>query len=184
MAMENESKTPNLEQRANGNAEAYPDVPTVGAMAPEYPKHRDVLIVCVSILILIVLVAGGYFFLHGRSVSLPTFPKEPVQFLRNLFTGGDTFDICSEFVRSHPGLFKDLGRDLEWSLVKKEVRVVNRDKRTRILLKVKGSKSEGFVYFLLRKYGETWRILSVAMKTGEGKFRRIYPGKGSKTSNV
>ena len=182
MAMDNESKTLNLEQPAKGDADASPKVPTVGAMSPEYPKHRDALILIVSILILIVIVVGGYFLVRGKSISLPKIAQEPFEFFRSLLRGGETYDVCSNFIRTHQDLFKELGGDLEWSVVTQEIRVVNNDKRARLIFKVKGNKIERLVYFLLRKYGDTWRINSVDMKTGPGKFERLYPGKRS--SNI
>jgi len=175
---------PNAGTRKNQQSETIPLPGTVGSMSPEYPKHRDALIICGSILILILLVAGGYFLVKGKSISLPKIAQEPVQFIRNLLRGGESYDICSTFIRAHKGLFKELGGELEWSLVKQEVRVVNKDKKARILIKMQGNRSTRLVYFLLRKYENTWRITSVHMGVGKGKYRKLYPGKKSKTSDV
>ena len=175
---------PNSGARKNQQSESSPVLGTVISMSPEYPKHRDARIICVSIIILIVLVVGGYFLLQGRSISSPKIAQEPVQFFRNLIRGGETYGICSNFIRAHKGLFKELGGNLEWSVVKQEIRVVNKDKRARITLRMQGNKSERFVYFLLQKYGNRWRITSVAMKVGKGKYKRLYPGKKSKKSDV
>ena len=122
--------------------------------------------------------------MQGRSISWPKFAQEPVQFVRNLLKGGETYDICSDFVKNHQGLFKQLGGNLQWALVKQEIRVINKEKRARVLLKMQGSRGTRFVYFLLKKYGDTWRITSVNMEMGKGKYKRIYPGKKSKTSDI
>ncbi len=161
-----------------------PQPGTVGSMSPEYPKHRDALIICVSIAILIVLVVGGYFLLRGKSISLPNIAQEPVRFVRNLLKGGESYGVCSDFIRGHKGLFKELGGDLEWSLVKQEIRVVNQDEKARILLKMQGNRRTRFVYFILKKYGDAWRIISVHMEMGKGKYRKLYPGKKAKTSDA
>lgn len=184
MAGDNESKAPNVKDNIDRDAEASPMVPTVGSMSPEYPKNRDALILVVSIIILIGLVVGGYLLVRGKTISLPKFTQEPFQFFQNLLRGGETYDLCSSFIRTHPDLFEELGGELEWSLASQEIRVVNNDKSARLVLKVKGSKMERLVYFLLRKYGGTWRINSVAVKTGAGRFERLYPGKWSKRGNV
>jgi len=175
---------PNSGAQKNQQPETIPLSVTVGSMSPEYPKHRDALIICVSIGILIVLVAGGYFLVRGKSISFPKIAQEPVQFIRNLLKGGETYGVCSEFIRAHKGLFKELGGDLEWSLVKQEIRIVNKDKRARILLKMRGNKRTGFVAFRLKKYGDAWRIISVHMEVGKGKYRKLYPVKKAKTSDV
>jgi len=175
---------PNFGARKNQKSEAMPLSGTVGSMSPEYPKHRDALIICVSIIILILLAAGGYFFIRGKSISFPRIAQEPVQFIRDLLRGGESYDICSTFIRAHKGLFKELGEELEWSLVKQEVRVVNKDKKARILVKMRGNRGTRLVYFLLRKYEDTWRITSVHMGVGKGKYRKLYPGKKSETSDV
>ncbi|MBW1790066.1 MAG: hypothetical protein JRK53_26200 [Deltaproteobacteria bacterium] len=125
---------PNSGARKNQQSETIPLSGTVGSMSPEYPKHRDALIICASIIILIVLVAGGYFLVKDKSISFPKIAQEPVQFVRNLLKGGETYGICSNFIRTHKGLFKELGGDLEWSLVKQEIRVVNKDKKAKICL--------------------------------------------------
>ena len=175
---------PNSGAQKNQESETIPLSGTVGSMSPEYPKHRDALIICASIIILIVLVVVGYFLVKDKTISFPKIAQEPVQFVRNLLKGGETYGICSNFIRTHKGLFKELGGDLEWSLVKQEIRVVNKDKKARILLKMQGNKSTRFVYFLLKKYGDTWRITSVAMEVEKGKYKRLYPGKKSKRSDV
>ena len=182
MKEDSASKTLELKDHAGRHVVTPPRTPTVGSMSPEYPKHRDARIIVVSIIILIVLVAGGYFLIRGKSISLPKIAQEPFQFFRSLLKGGETYDVCSNFIRTHQDLFKELGGDLEWSVVTQEIRVVNNDRRARLILKVKGNKMERLVYFLLRKYGDTWRIHSVAVKTGPGKFELLYPGKRS--SNI
>lgn len=184
MAEDSASKTPDLKDHAGRDVVTPPKTPTVGSMSPEYPKHRDALIVVVSIIILIVLVAGGYFLVQGGSISLPKITQEPARFFRGLLGGGDTSGICSKFIRTHRDLFKDLDGQLQWSLVSQEIQVINNDKSARLVFEVKGNRMGGFVYFLLRKHGDTWRISSVAMKTGEGKFERLYPGKRYKDSNI
>jgi hypothetical protein len=174
--------TPEQGVREKGRSE-FPWV-SVESMSPEYPRHRDALIICATVVILLVLVVGGYFLLQGKSMSLPKFAREPVQFVRNLLSGGETYSICSQFVRTHEGLFRELGGDLKWTMVKQEIRIVNKDKKARILLKMRGNKGTRFVYFLLKKYGDTWRITSVNMEVGKGRYRRIYPGKKAKTRDA
>ena len=157
------------------------DASSVRAMSPAYPKHRDAWIFVAVPVILILILAGGYFVLGGAEMpSLKTKWNPITSFLR-IITGGEVYETCESFIRQNETLFQSLGGDLQVSLIKQNVKSVNGRKTATALVNSQGARATGQVYFQLRKDGDTWRVLTAAMRIGKGKFQNLYPRRKSRT---
>ena len=148
---------------------------SVGAQSPVYPKHRDAWIILVAAVILILILFVGYFVLRGSAMPYLKIKWNPVASFIQIIKGGEVYEICESFVLKNEPLFQSLGQDLQLSLIRQNVKSVNRRKTGRVLVKIRGTKATGQVYFQLRKDDERWRVVKVDMKIGKGKFQPLYP---------
>lgn len=154
--------------------------PSVASMSPEYPKYRDALIVVGSVaLVLITLLAGSYLLTKGAETALQKLTQNPIEYLTNLITRPDTYEICEAFLRHNEKRFPELGHGLEFSPVREEIKVVNGKKTARVIIEVRGSKGTKNVLFRLKKRKDKWRVVSVALERGKGKYESLYPQKES-----
>ena len=112
--------------------------------------------------------------------SLKTKWNPITSFLR-IITGGEVYETCEAFIRQNETLFQPLGGNLQVSLIKQNVKSVNGRKTATALVNSQGARATGQVYFQLRKDGDTWRVLTAAMRIGKGKFQNLYPRRKSRT---
>ncbi|MBW1722778.1 MAG: zinc-ribbon domain-containing protein [Deltaproteobacteria bacterium] len=156
--------------------DAKEKTPSVISMSPEYPRYRDPLIFGAAALLLVIILAAGFILLKGSSLpSLKNAGGNPVASLFRLFTGGAVYDACGAFVRDNERLFSPLGKDIRLSLIRQEVRFVSGRKTARVVARAEGKRTSGQIYFRLRKEGETWSVVSAALRVGKGKFVAVYP---------
>ena len=155
---------------------APPEIPgSVASMSPEYPKYRDALIISIVIVILITVLAGGYFFVKGTDTDFRKFTKDPVKHLTNLINGYETYKICQLFISHNERLFRELGRDVRFSLVKEEIRIFKGEKRATVIIKAQGRTDTKNVVFQLNKQKGKWRILYVGLELRNGEYKTLYP---------
>lgn len=147
----------------------------VSSMSTPYPRHRDPLIFAAVGVFMIVILAVGYVVLGGAKWPVHPFPQNPIVSLLRLFNGAGAYDACESFVHRNGDLFQSLGERIELSLLRQHVRTVNGRKTAGILLKARGTKDRGEVYFQLQKVDDTWRVMSVAMKTARGDYQILHP---------
>jgi hypothetical protein len=146
-------------------------------MSPVYPKYRDPLIKGIAVVMIILILGGGYFFVKGKDLNLPLpdFKQNPLQYLTRLFLGNETYQACESFVRENRDLFDHLGESITLTPVRQEVRVVNRKKTARIIFRGKGTEGMETLLFLLEKSEKGWGVVSVRSKSAGGAYRTLYP---------
>ena len=147
----------------------------VSSMSTPYPRHRDTLIFAAVGVIMIVILSVGYVVLGGEKWPARPFLQNPIVSLLRLLNGAGPYDACESFVHRNGDLFQSLGERIELSLLRQHVRTVNGRKTAGILLKARGTKDRGEVYFQLHKVDDTWRVMSVAMKTARGDYQILHP---------
>lgn len=150
---------------------------SVMAMAPPYPKHRDLLIKGVVVLFLIVLAGGGYLFYKGAGSAVEGLRKNPVEFLSGLIWGEGVLDTCQTFVRENEKLFEHLGKDVKLTVIRQEISVVNRARTARIVARAQGATERETIFFFLERRKGKWRVATVAARTGKGEYKALYPQK-------
>lgn len=148
---------------------------SVSSMSPEYPRRRDALIICVVTAIFIIVLVGGYFLIRGTGTPWLRFTQNPIQYLTRLINGYETYQVCEAFLRRNDNLFRNLGRNRRFSLVREEIRIQKGVKRAKVIIKAEGSEDTKKVLFWLRKRRGRWRISSVAMELENGRFKTVYP---------
>lgn len=160
------------------------DIPSVLSMSSKVPKHRNALIIGGTLLFLIVLFSGGYFLLRGIHISVGEFSRNPIHYLSNLFMGPEAYEVCAAFLRQNERKFSRFGRIEELSVLKTEVRSLNKRETAMVTVRVVGSKETRDVHFQLQKRNNTWSILSVVLDLGNGRFKMIYPEPRPKPSRT
>jgi hypothetical protein len=150
-------------------------VPPMASMAPQYPKHRDVLIIGGVIIILIIALAGGYLLLRGKGLPTRFLTKNPFKTLATLIIGPEAYEVAGAFLRENEDRFPQLGRIIGFSPTQVEVRSLNERTLAKIIIRVKGSIATRNVHFRLEKYERRWRIISVLLELDNGKFEMVYP---------
>ena len=148
---------------------------SVASLSPEYPKYRDALIIGSMAFILIILLAGGYLLIKGAETGLQRLAQSPIEYLTNLITRSETYEICESFLHDNEKRFAELGHGLEFSPLREDIKVVNGKKTARVIVEVRGSKGMKNVLFWLEKREGRWRVLSVALDRGKGKYETLYP---------
>jgi|GEM_PF-3114533 len=154
---------------------------TVASMSPEYPRYRNALIIGVVVLIFVGVLSGAYLLIRDTEKTLQEFTRNPVEYITSLIMGSEKYSekykVCESFLdRNEKRLAQlGLGEDLEFFLVKEEVRVINGQKTATVTARVKGSKATRNVIFRLQKRRGEWKIQYVALELGKGEHERIYP---------
>ena len=148
---------------------------SVASMSPEYPKYRDTLIIGIVILIFVMVLGGGYFLITRTEKTLQKFMDNPAMYLAKLANVYETYDVCESFLRNNKDLFRQLGQDLKFSIIKEEVRVTNGKKTAWVSIKVQGSADTRDVLFRLNKDKEKWYVDTVALKLPNGRHQILYP---------
>ncbi len=154
---------------------------SVLAESPAYPKNRDTWIVVAAAVILALVLVGGYFVLEGAKMPSLKTRWNPITSFLSMITGGKVYETCERFVDQNEGLFRSFGQNVQVSLIRQNVKSVNGRKTATVLVNAQGTKATGQVYFQLRKEGDTWRVLTAAMRIGKGKYERLYPRSKSRT---
>ena len=175
--MENSHKPNGLPEETSLELRGETPEPSVIDMSPAYPKSRDPLIKGIAVVMIILILVGGYFFIKGKDLNLPIpdLKQNPLQYFTQLFLGNGTYQTCEAFVRENRDLFDYLGESLTLTPVRQEVRVVNRKKTARILFRAKGSEGMETFLFLLEKGEKAWDVVSVRSKAAGGNYRTLYP---------
>ena len=112
--------------------------------------------------------------------SLKTKWNPITSFLR-IITGGEVYETCESFIRENETLFQPFGANLQVSLIRQNIKSVDGRKTATVLVNSQGTKATGQVYFRLRKDGDSWRVMTAAMRVGKGKFQNLFPRRNSKT---
>ena len=174
---ENVSKAPNASER--GPSESPPSqIPeTVMRMSPPYPKHRDALIIGAVAVFLIIVVAVGYILLGHTQTALREFTQNPIHYLTRFVNGYETYKVCESYLRRNQKLFRGLGRELRFTVVREEIRVLKGEKTARLLVKAKGRSGTQNVLFQLKKRQGRWRIFYVGIELPNGQYETLYPKK-------
>lgn len=168
------------EKAANDAAVNRFEQTTVASMAPPHSKHRDALILIVAAVILVAVLIGGYFLLRQSETVLQKFVKDPVGTVTKLFRGYQMYEVCESYLKENETRFQQMmGKDVGYRVINQEVRVVNRRKTANLTIRAQGSAGRGDIFFRLQKSRGRWRIESVAIRTGKGKYERLYPSKKS-----
>jgi hypothetical protein len=148
---------------------------TVMGMSPAYPKHRDTLIIGVVALFLVIVLAVGYVLLGRTQTAFREFTQNPINYLTRFINGYETYKVCESYLRRNQKLFRDLGRDLRFTVVNEEIRVLKGEKRARLIVKAKGRSGTQNVLFQLKKRQGRWRIYYVGVELPDGKYKTLYP---------
>ncbi|KPK26721.1 MAG: hypothetical protein AMK69_11590 [Nitrospira bacterium SG8_3] len=148
---------------------------TVMGMSPAYPKHRDALIIGVVALFLVIVLAVGYLLLGRTQTVFREFTQNPINYLTRFINGYETYKVCESYLRRNQKLFRSLGRDLRFTVVKEEIRVLKGEKTARLLVKAKGRSGTQNVLFQLKKRQGRWRIFYVGIELPDGTYKTMYP---------
>lgn len=152
---------------------------SVMSMSPAYPKHRDALIIGIMIAILVIVLAGGYFLFGRTETAFRKFTQSPIRHLTSLINGYETYKVCESFLRRNERLFRELGRDIRFSLIKEEIRILKGQKTAKLIIKAKGSADTRNVLFQLKKHRGRWRIFYVGFELPNGNYKELYPKRRS-----
>jgi hypothetical protein len=147
---------------------------SVMGMSPKYPKHRDALIIGLAALFLVIVLTGGYLLLGRTQTAFREFKQNPINYLSRFINGYETYKVCESYLRRNQGLFRRLGRDLRFTVVKEEIRVLKGEKTARLFVKAKGRSGTQNVLFQLEKRQGRWRISYVGIELPNGEYETLY----------
>ncbi len=148
---------------------------SVMSMSPKYPKHRDALIIGLVALFLVIVLAVGYILLGRTQMAFREFTQNPIHYLTRFINGYETYRVCESYIRRNQELFRGLGRDLRFTVIKEEIRVLEGEKTARLLVKAKGRLGARNVLFQLNKRQGRWRIVYVGIELPNGEYETLYP---------
>ncbi|MDP6179653.1 MAG: zinc-ribbon domain-containing protein [Desulfatiglandales bacterium] len=74
------SRMPSASEEAAFESRPFQPGMSVSSMSPEYPKYRDFLIIGIMIVILVIALAGGYFFIMRTETAFKKFSQNKVFF--------------------------------------------------------------------------------------------------------
>ncbi len=148
---------------------------TVSSFSPPYPKHRDALILGSLILVILLILAGAYFFTRGTTATLPDFIRSPLGTIGTLFSWSDVQKKCEFYVRQNERRFSHLGRPLRFSMIKQEIHVSNGEKSAKVAAKVRGPSGTNYVYFLLEERNGDWVVTSAVLEHEKGRYEMLRP---------
>jgi hypothetical protein len=157
------------------NAEGPKELP-VSFYSPPYPKHRDALIICSVILVVVLVFAGAYLVTRSTPMALPDFIKKPFGSLSTLFSWPDIQESCESYLRQKERRLSHLGRPLRFSLIKQEINVSNGEKAAKITATVQGPSGTNTVYFLLERRDGDWTVTSAVLEHENGRYEMLGPG--------
>lgn len=152
---------------------------SVMSMSPKYPKHRDALIKAVVVAFVVIVLAAGYFLFGRTQTVFREFTQSPIKYLTKFINGYETYKVCESYLRSNKGLFRGLGRDLRFTLVREEIRVQEGERTAKLIVKAKGSSGTRNVLFQLKKRQGRWRISYVGIELPNGEYETVYPKRRS-----
>ena len=152
---------------------------TVMGMSPAYPRHRDALIIGAAALFLVIILVVGYLLLGRTEAAFREFRQNPIHYLTRFINGYETYKVCESYIRRNQELFRGLGRDLRFTVVKEEIRVLEGEKTARLLVKAKGRSGAQNVLFQLKKRQGRWRITYVGIELPNGEYETLYPKRKS-----
>ncbi|MFH1242867.1 MAG: hypothetical protein V1689_10965 [Pseudomonadota bacterium] len=156
--------------------------PSVRDMGPAYPRYRDRVIKGIVIVVFVSVLGGGLYMFMGARLAIEGFRRDPARTLTRWVMGSGPYDTCESFVRQNPDLFDHLGKDLQLSLIREEVKLVNRERTAKITIRARGSEAREELFFFIQKEKAKWRVVSVAARTPKGGYRTLYP-EAKSTSN-
>jgi hypothetical protein len=148
---------------------------SVMSMSPKYSKHRDALIIGVVALFMLIVLAVGYFLLGRTETALRELTQNPINYLTRFINGYETFKVCESYLRRNQKLFRGLGRDLRFTVVKEEIRVLKGEKRARLLVNAKGHSGTQNILFQLKKSQGRWHIYYVGIELPDGTYQTLFP---------
>ncbi len=166
------------ERRVSQSPTSRPSDSVMG-MAPQYPKHRDVLIIGLVIAVFMLVLAGGYFLFGRTETAYRKITQDPIRYLTSLINGYETYKICEVYLRRNERLFRGLGPELRFSLVEEEIKVSRGEKTARLVVKAQGRSGKRKVLFQLKKQQGRWRIFYVGLESPEGTYEMLYPKRKS-----
>jgi hypothetical protein len=148
---------------------------SVMSMSPKYPKHRDALIIGVVVGVVVIVLAAGYFLFGRTQTAFREFTQNPINYLTRFINEYETYKVCESYLRRNKKLFRRLGRDLRFTVVKEEIRVLKGEKTAKLIIKAKGSAGTQNVLFQLKKRQGRWLISWVGLELPDGKYETLYP---------
>jgi hypothetical protein len=161
-----------MAQEPNGNEKT---IPTVSSMAPEYPRHRNAIIV-ICLLVGLAILVGGAFFLAGKfKTSFDSFLENPHTLVTRFIKGFDTYTVCESFLMDNLERFPQLGKNPTFYPVKQEYRFDNRRRTAKTVMRLQSSAGQKSIYFYLEKRKGTWHINAVVLGHPDGTFETLYP---------
>ena len=152
---------------------------SVMSMSPKYPKHRDALIKVIVIAVVAIVLAAGYLLFGRTQTAFREFTQSPIEYLTRFINGYETYKVCESYLLNNKGLFRGLGRDLRFTVVKEEIRVQKGERTAKLIVKAKGSSGSRNVLFQLKKRQGRWRIFYVGMELPNGEYETLYPKRRS-----
>ena len=152
---------------------------SVMSMSPKYPKHRDALIKVIVIAVLAIVLAAGYLLFGRTQTAFREFTQSPIRYLTRFINGYETYKVCESYLRNNKRLFRGLGRDLRFTVVKEEIRVQKGERTAKLIVKAKGSSGSRNVLFQLKKRQGRWRIFYVGIELPNGEYETLYPKRRS-----
>ena len=161
----------------NGSEESGrgPGEKTVSSSRPPYPKHRDAVIIGSTILAIVLILVGAYFFTRDAKVTLPGFIKKPFGSLSALFSWPDVQEKCESYITQNERRFSHLGRPLRISLIKQEINVSKGEQAAKITAKVRGPSGTNYVHFLLEQRDGDWTVTSAVLEREIGRYEMLPP---------
>jgi hypothetical protein len=148
---------------------------SVMSMSPKYAKHRDALIIGVVALFLVMVLAGAYLLLGHTQTAFRKFTQNPINYLARFMNGYETYKVCESYLRRNQKLFRGLGRDLRFTVVKEQIRILKGEKRAKLLVKAKGHSGTQNILFQLKKGQGRWRIYYVGIELPDGTYQTLFP---------
>lgn len=153
-----------------------PETPfSVTSMSPPYPKYRDALIIGVVVVALLGVLLGGYFFTRGVGLTFPELSQKPFRSLTALRDRYKAYQVCESYLRRNEGLFRELGREIRFSVAVEEIRTLDGEKGMTLIFKAQGRTKTRDVIFQLKEEKGEWHILYVGLERRNGQYKTLHP---------
>ena len=169
-------KTREEEKSTTSDIGSRPETPfSVTSMSPPYPKYRDALIIGMVVVALLGVLLGGYFFTRGAGLSFRELSQKPLRSLTALRDRYDGYQVCESYLRRNEGLFRELGREIRFSVATEEIKTFEGENGMTLIFKAQGRMETRDVIFQLKEEKGEWHILYVGLERRNGQYKTLHP---------
>jgi hypothetical protein len=109
-------------------------------------------------------------------LTFPELSQKPFRSLTALRDRYEAYQVCESYLRRNEGLFRELGREIRFSVATEEIKILDGEKGMTLIFKAQGRMETRNVIFQLKEEKREWHILYVGLERRNGQYKTLYSG--------